>query len=69
VGTFGPVGVASESRKAGLGAALTRAALDDLAARGHRTATIPWVDPGRVAFYRGLVTDLRVRECAILSKR
>ncbi len=69
VGTFGPVGVIDGARRGGLGGELTRAALDDLHLRGFRSATIPWVDPGRVAFYRAHVADVRVDERVMLAKQ
>ncbi len=67
LGTFGPIGVETGSRRGGLGQALARAALDDLHARGHRTATIPWVDPALERFYRPLVEDITVQPRVLLA--
>jgi GNAT superfamily N-acetyltransferase len=68
LGTFGPLGVAPEARRNGLGAALARAALDDLAARGFACATIPWVDPALVGFYARLAEGVRVVPRVVLRK-
>lgn len=48
-GWFGPMGTAPAARGNGVGAVLLKRCLADLKAQGHRTSTIPWVDP--VAFY------------------
>jgi GNAT superfamily N-acetyltransferase len=69
IGTFGPLGVDVSERGRGLGAALARAALDDLHARGHGEVTIPWVDTVRVAFYRALVDEARVEARSTVSTR
>jgi len=58
LGWFGPIGVAPSARGTGLGTALARAALADLAARGFRTVTIPWVARDVVRFYTPLVGSL-----------
>lgn len=50
LGCYGPAGVHPDERGAGLGAALLRASLTDLADRGHAQAIIPWVSS--VDFYR-----------------
>jgi GNAT superfamily N-acetyltransferase len=50
-GTFGPVGVVPHGRGHGAGRRLTATALADLAARGHQTAVVPWVEPATVGFY------------------
>lgn len=49
-GWFGPMGTAPAVRSQGIGQVLLFRCLADLAAQGHRHATIPWVDP--VDFYR-----------------
>lgn len=48
-GFFGPMGTHPDHRGQGLGAALLRRGLADLAAQGHARAVIPWVGP--IAFY------------------
>lgn len=48
-GWFGPMGTAPEARGLGIGGALCRRCLADLAAQGLGQATIPWVAP--VGFY------------------
>ncbi len=58
-GTFGPIGVLESARGTGLGRMLARAVFDDLAERGFRSVTVPWVEARTVAFYERLV---RVRE-------
>lgn len=68
LGTFGPLGVAPHARGRGLGAALARAALDDLRARGFTRATIPWVDPALTNFYRRLVDRIEPIPRTILFK-
>jgi GNAT superfamily N-acetyltransferase len=68
LGTFGPVGVDERARRGGLGAALSRAVLDDLARRGFHRATIPWVDPSLVAFYQRLTERVDVIERVVLAK-
>jgi len=49
-GWFGPMGTAPAARRRGIGHVLLFRCLADMAAQGHRYATIPWVDP--VEFYR-----------------
>jgi GNAT superfamily N-acetyltransferase len=49
-GWFGPMGTAPEARGRGIGRLLLFRCLSDIAAQGHRYATIPWVDP--VGFYQ-----------------
>lgn len=49
-GWFGPMGTAPAARRQGIGQILLFRCLADMAARGHRSATIPWVDP--VGFYK-----------------
>lgn len=49
-GWFGPMGTAPAARRHGIGHVLLFRCLADMAAQGHRIATIPWVDP--VDFYR-----------------
>jgi ribosomal protein S18 acetylase RimI-like enzyme len=49
-GWFGPMGTAPAARRRGIGHVLLFRCLADMAAQGHRYATIPWVDP--VDFYR-----------------
>ncbi|MEJ2384792.1 MAG: GNAT family N-acetyltransferase [Xanthomonadales bacterium] len=49
-GWFGPMGTAPTARRRGIGHVLLFRCLADMAAQGHRYATIPWVDP--VDFYR-----------------
>lgn len=66
-GTFGPLGVLPLARGQGLGIALARAALSDLAARGFACVTIPWVATEMVAFYRPLVANLEVRSRVMLA--
>jgi phosphoribosylglycinamide formyltransferase-1 len=52
VGIFGPIGVASELRGAGLGSALLTIALCGLRRRGYATALIPAVgDEGLIRYY------------------
>jgi GNAT superfamily N-acetyltransferase len=46
LGEFGPAGTHPAHRGRGLGTALLLRALLDVAAAGHRSATIPWVGPG-----------------------
>ena len=58
-GTFGPIGVLGSARGTGVGSLLARAVFDDLADRGFRSVTVPWVEARTVAFYEKLV---RVRE-------
>lgn len=58
-GTFGPIGVLGSARGTGVGSLLARAAFDDLADRGFRSVTVPWVEARTVAFYERLV---QVRE-------
>lgn len=48
-GWFGPMGTDPAARKQGIGHVLLFRCLEDIAAQGHRYATIPWVDP--VDFY------------------
>jgi GNAT superfamily N-acetyltransferase len=67
LGTFGPLGVSPDARRGGLGAALARAALDDLYARGFRDVTIPWVAPELVAFYGRLCSSVRAAERRVLT--
>ncbi len=54
-GTFGPVGVISSARGAGLGQRLSLAALSDLHHRGHERVTVPWVAASTVPFYARMV--------------
>lgn len=49
-GWFGPMGTAPAARRRGIGQLLLFRCLADMAAQGHRYATIPWVDP--VGFYK-----------------
>jgi GNAT superfamily N-acetyltransferase len=49
-GWFGPMGTEPAARSQGIGQVLLFHCLSDMAAQGHRHATIPWVDP--VDFYR-----------------
>jgi ribosomal protein S18 acetylase RimI-like enzyme len=49
-GWFGPMGTAPAARRQGIGQLLLFRCLADIAAQGHRYATIPWVDP--VGFYK-----------------
>jgi GNAT superfamily N-acetyltransferase len=49
-GWFGPMGTEPDARSQGIGQVLLFHCLADMAAQGHRYATIPWVDP--VDFYR-----------------
>ncbi len=49
-GWFGPMGTAPAARSQGIGQLLLFRCLADMAAQGHRYATIPWVDP--VGFYK-----------------
>jgi ribosomal protein S18 acetylase RimI-like enzyme len=63
-GTFGPLGVERAHRGRSLGARLTRAALNDLRARGFERALIPWVDRGVCGFYERVVKIERVIEQA-----
>ncbi len=67
-GTFGPVGVAPDARGAGLGRALTRTALGDLAARGFERVTVPWVDIATVPFYAGIAPVLARTERVIYAR-
>lgn len=48
-GWFGPMGTAPEMRGMGIGRILLFHCLSDIADKGHKQATIPWVDP--VGFY------------------
>lgn len=52
-GWFGPMGTAPGARRQGIGHVLLFRCLSDIAAAGHQTATIPWVDP--VGFYEQCV--------------
>ena len=67
-GNFGPIGVAKDSRGEGIGHALARASLDDLYARGFRTATIPWVDRALIPFYASLVETIDVHERIVMGR-
>lgn len=53
-GWFGPMGTAPQARRQGIGHVLLFRCLSDIAAAGHQTATIPWVDP--VGFYEQCVS-------------
>ena len=53
-GWFGPMGTAPADRRRGIGHVLLFHCLSDIAAAGHQTATIPWVDP--VGFYEQCVS-------------
>lgn len=53
-GWFGPMGTAPQERQQGIGHTLLFRCLSDIAAAGHRYATIPWVDP--VGFYEQCVS-------------
>jgi phosphoribosylglycinamide formyltransferase 1 len=56
VGIFGPIGIAPEERKRGLGTALLRHALNALRERGYARALIPAVgDESLVRYYAGAV--------------
>lgn len=66
LGFYGPAGVHPAERGAGLGAALLRASLADLAARGHARTIIPWVST--VDFYRK-VAGARVAERFALHRK
>jgi len=48
---FGPLGTAPEWRRVGLGGILTRLALADVAADGHRLGEIAWVNESAIPFY------------------
>ena len=52
-GWFGPMGTAPEARNKGVGKALLKACLRDMANRGYDSAIIPWVGP--VEFYQSQV--------------
>ena len=61
-GWFGPMGTAPDARGLGLGAVLLRRCLADLAARGHRQATVAWA--AALPFYArvaGATVDRRFR--------
>lgn len=58
-GTFGPIGVLPDARGTGLGRRLAETVLADLAARGHTTARVPWVDGATARFYRSFGSVLR----------
>lgn len=68
LGTFGPLGVASSSRGAGLGASLATAALHDLAAQGFTRVTVPWVSVATAAFYARTVTVVETIPRVTLSR-
>jgi GNAT superfamily N-acetyltransferase len=48
---FGPLGTAPAWRRIGLGGILTRLALADMAANGHRSGQIAWVNEAAIPFY------------------
>lgn len=68
LGTFGPVGVIPDARGRGLGASLTLAALQALAAQGFHEVTVPWVAPSTAAFYASLAPVLSARRRGTLSR-
>ena len=43
-GWFGPMGIAPEARRSGIGCALLHRCLDDMRRQGHDAAVIAWVD-------------------------
>jgi len=51
IGIFGPLGIAADLRRMGIGTVLVRAALFSLRERGYRQALIPVVSPELVPFY------------------
>lgn len=67
-GTFGPIGVFSEARGSGLGAALATAVLADMHARGFREATVPWVATETAAFYGRLTVVVSRRERVAMAR-
>ena len=48
---FGPLGTVPQWRRIGLGGVLTRMALVDMAASGHRSGEIAWVNLDAIPFY------------------
>lgn len=70
VGTFGPLGVASEARGDGIGTRLAARAFLDLHARGFATVTVPWVEPRLTAFYAQFATStVREGRCILRADR
>ena len=68
-GIFGPIGVATRARRAGLGSTLLRAALFSLRERGYRQALIPLVGKAEtIAFYEH-AADARAVENVDLGRR
>jgi ribosomal protein S18 acetylase RimI-like enzyme len=65
-GWFGPIGTAAAERGRGIGEALLRMCLDDLARAGVGRAQIAWVGP--TGFYSRTVNAHAGREFAILTK-
>lgn len=65
-GWFGPIGTAAAERGAGVGEALLRLCLDDLAGAGARFADISWVGP--TGFYTRTVGARPGRRFVILTK-
>ena len=65
-GWFGPVGTADAERGNGIGEALLRLCLDDIAADGLTRAQISWVGP--TAFYERTVGAVAGRRFAIVGK-
>jgi predicted N-acetyltransferase YhbS len=63
---FGPIGTAAAERGSGIGEALLRVCLDDLARAGVRRAQIAWVGP--TAFYSRTVGARIGRQFVILEK-
>ncbi|MBV8067639.1 MAG: GNAT family N-acetyltransferase, partial [Candidatus Eremiobacteraeota bacterium] len=53
VGIIGPIGVAPDARRRGLGSALLRTGLTALRRRGYRRALIPATPEGLISFYAG----------------
>jgi GNAT superfamily N-acetyltransferase len=57
-GFFGPIGVAEQHRRSGIGTALLIACLHDMRAQGYGYAIIGWT--GRVDFYRNAVGAVEI---------
>lgn len=67
-GTFGPLGVFSDARGKGLGAALATVVLDDLRVRGFDAVTVPWVARETAAFYERLGRVTARRERVVMTR-
>jgi mycothiol synthase len=65
-GWFGPMGVAPEERRSGVGCVLLHRCLDDLRAQGHDVAVIAWVD--NAPFYERCAGAVRWRTFARYEK-